>query len=365
MIKNHTVIIKVVGSQCNLRCRYCYYNGLDQSAPSVMSLDVLESFIRQHMGLFDGKLCFIWHGGEPLLTGLPFFKSIIKFQGQYSRPGHDIQNHIQTNATLINDDWVQFFSEHQFGVGLSIDGTAESHDLCRVDQAGVGTHARVMQGVELLRKHNVKYGVIQVVTPVQLPFIEDSFRFFVDELGIRQWSINVPGIGHCSNQDNSFSLTNRQYVAMMKRVMRLWMERRDKNLSIRQVDDFICGVQKKKSGHCTFCGTCDRYYCLDHSGNVFPCDDLANESDYCFGNLEETPLEEILCGEKRKSYLAEIASVRSECSQCGWWSVCHGGCPAQRIGGVKGKYCYCGARKALFQYSEKLARDYAREMSLP
>jgi len=359
MIKNQTVIVKVVGSQCNLRCRYCYYNGLDQTSPSVMSLDVLESFIRQHMGMFNGKLYFIWHGGEPLLAGLSLFEAIITLQRRYSRAGHDVHNHIQTNGTLLTDDWVRFFNEHKFGVGLSIDGISESHDLCRVDQDGDGTHACVMRGVGLLRKDAVKFGVIQVVTPVQLPFLEKSFHFFVEDLGIKQWSINVPGIGHCSNQDNSWSLSNGQYVAMMKTIMRLWIDRRDKDLVIRQVEDFICGVQRKKSGHCNFCGTCDKYYCLDNKGYVFPCDDLTNGPDYCFGNIMEQGLEESLCCEKRIAYLAEIAVPRDECAMCQWWSVCHGGCPAQRIGGLGGKYCFCGARQKLFRHTEQLVRNYA------
>jgi uncharacterized protein len=358
MVKNHTVIIKIVGSQCNLRCRYCYYNGQDQSVSSVMSLEVLESFIKQHMGLFDGKLCFIWHGGEPLLAGLPLFQAIIKFQRQYLRPGQEVQNHVQTNGTLLTDDWARFFKEHEFGVGLSIDGARACHDLCRVDLAGAGSHARVMRGVNILQKHGVKFGVIQVVTPAQLPFLEDTFRFFVDELGIRQWSINVPGLGHCSNQDDSFALSNKQYVMMMIKVMRLWMERRDKGLVIRQVEDFISGAQKKKSGHCSFCGTCDRYFCLDNKGNVFPCDDLTDGPDYCFGNIMNLGLEEILFGEKRKNYLTEIALARGSCSKCRWWPVCRGGCPAQRVGGVEGKYCYCGARQELFLYAEALVQDF-------
>jgi uncharacterized protein len=360
MLNNHTVIVKVVGSQCNLRCGYCYYNGQDQSVPSVMSSEVLDSFLRQHMGLFGGKLCFIWHGGEPLMVGLPLFESIISLQQRYMRAGHVVQNHIQTNATLLTEDWARFFSEHKFGVGLSIDGAAESHDLFRVDKVGAGTHERVMRGVAVLRKFDVKFGVIQVVTPAHLPYIEESFRFFTETLGLRQWSINVPGLGHCSNNDDSFSLSNEQYVAMMKTMMRLWMVRRDKNLLIRPIEDFICGVQGKKSGHCNFCGTCDRYYCLDNEGSVFPCDDLTNGPDYCFGNIMEGALEEILSGEKRKKYLAEIETVRNECSACQWWSVCHGGCPAQRIGGMNGKYCFCEARQQLFKHTEDLVLNYAK-----
>ena len=129
-------IIKVVGDFCNLRCQYCFYNTKDQLTRRMMKDELLEKFLAQYMGLFTGRLIFIWHGGEPLLAGLPFFKKIVDIQAKNLRDGQIIQNTIQTNATLIDNAWAEFFRAHDFRVGVSLDGDKESHDHFRLSHGG-------------------------------------------------------------------------------------------------------------------------------------------------------------------------------------------------------------------------------------
>ena len=150
-MKVMTPIIKVVGNFCNCRCLYCWYHNQIQSAFHVISNKLLHRFIRQYMDLFSGHLVFIWHGGEPLLAGIPFFQRIIDFQLRYLHRGQRIQNHIQTNGILINEDWAKFFKDHSFKVGVSLDGCRASHDLFRRDKSGNTTFDKVISGIQVLR----------------------------------------------------------------------------------------------------------------------------------------------------------------------------------------------------------------------
>lgn len=159
-----TPIVKVVGNYCNNRCGYCFYHGLDQASHKRMSFELLESFMRQHVKLVPGNLSFIWHGGEPLLAGLDFFQEVVRLQRLLVSQDRSVRNSVQTNGTLITDEWAVFFRENKFGVGVSLDGEVESHDRFRVTHTGRGTFNNTMRGIKILRKHGIKLSVIQTVT---------------------------------------------------------------------------------------------------------------------------------------------------------------------------------------------------------
>jgi uncharacterized protein len=173
-------IIKPVGNVCLLRCGYCFYNNQEQLKLRVMSLDRLEAFTAQFMGLFSGTKHFIWHGGEPMIAGLEFFEKAIDLQSRYASKGEHAVNHIQTNGVLIDDNWARFFKKHRFKVGVSVDGTRLSHDRFRKDATGRGSFGRVMRGISFLRKHDLGFGVIMTITQDSLPRLEtdlDSYAF--------------------------------------------------------------------------------------------------------------------------------------------------------------------------------------------
>lgn len=349
-----TPIIKPVGDYCNQKCTYCFYVRKDQSTPCLLSNALLERFIAEYLGLFDGDLSFIWHGGEPLLAGLPFFERVISLQRAYTRSGQAISNHIQTNATLITAEWASFFKTHGFKVGVSLDGHRESHDLCRVSRGGGGTFDRVMAGIRHLNDAGVKYGVVKVMTARHLAYIEEDFRFLSDDMKLKQWSINAfvdrtatSGPWACGLSDADFTIALEQYFA-------LWLARNDRALRIREIENFVCGALNRASGHCTFSGTCTRYFCLNHDGRIFPCDSFTNDPDSSFGDLGLDSLQDILVGSKRAAFVAAVNEVPAECRQCEWWKVCHNGCTSQRVGTIAGKYYYCGTRREMFEYARAL-----------
>ena len=351
-----TPIIKPVGDFCNLECTYCFYNAHDQDLFHLMAPVVLEKFIREHLSLAVGAVDFIWHGGEPLLAGIEFYESVVALQRQWARAGQTISNHIQTNATLVDDRWAEFFGSHHFQIGVSLDGDRESHNGCRVDKGGRGTFDRVRHGISVLERHHIRFGVIQVLTRHNLPNQDADFRFFVDRLGLRKWSVNVVADTSGCDPGRALGPSNSELDGAMQRYIALWMARNDDELKIRDIDDLVCAALGKRSGHCAYSGTCAGYYCLNWDGRVFPCDSLTTVPSLCLGDLVQQPLEEILSGSRRRDYLMAIRSLPEDCNACEWLRCCHNGCPAQRVGGIGGKYRFCDARRSLFNRAASLVK---------
>lgn len=344
-------IIKVVGDFCNLRCRYCFYNTTDQLTPHVMSNELLEKFLSQYMELFTGHLIFIWHGGEPLLAGLPFFQKVIDLQRKNLKDGQAIQNTIQINATLVDDEWAEFFRIHGFRVGVSLDGDKESHDHFRTNNAGKGSFDQVMAGIEVLRQHGIQPGIIQTLTRDNITRTKEDFDFFASILGTQGWGINtyldVKGINSAMLDQ---SITDEELTKFLKTYIDLWLAEDDPNLRVREIENFISGVFGKRAPNCTFNGSCTGFFCLEYDGRVYPCDRLSNRPELLLGNLAQQSLLEVLNGPTRLKYAEDVNSLHPDCAICEWQKACHNGCTMHRVGGIRGKYYYCETRKEIFAY---------------
>jgi len=352
-------IIKVVGDFCNLRCSYCFYHGQDQSSLHVMDDKLLGNFLNQYMTLFTGKLTFIWHGGEPLLAGLPFFEKIVLLQNQFHREHQKIRNLIQTNGTLINKDWALFFKAHNFRVGISLDGNRKSHNRFRMNETGAGSFDQVIRGIGILREYGLEPGFIQTVTSDNIDNVEEDFNFFANDLKIKKWGINV----YCnSDGDNKAMLnqdvSNTEFTWYLKEYIKLWLDKDSEKLLIREIDNFFTGALKKKPSSCSFNGSCVYHFCLDYDGKIYPCDRSSNHPDLLLGDLSKQTLLEVLTGSKRVEYINNVTQLPSNCLDCKWKAVCNNGCSMLRVGGITGKDYYCETRKAIFEYVEKLIQKY-------
>lgn len=360
-LKAMVPIIKVVGDFCNLRCRYCFYNTTDQITPHVMSNELIEKFLVQYMEFFTGRLIFIWHGGEPLLAGLPFFQKIVDLQNRKLRDGQSIQNAIQTNATLVNDKWAEFFKVHDFRVGVSIDGGKESHDRFRLNHGEGGSFDHVMRGIEILRRHGMEPGIIQTLTHDNVLRAKEDFDFFVNILGTKGWGVNtyldVAGVNKAMLGQ---TITNEELTQFLKTYIDLWLRQDDLNLRVREIENFIFGMVGKRASNCTFNGSCTDFFCLEYDGRVYPCDRLSNCAEFLFGNLSQRSLLEILNSSTRLRYIKEVNSLHPDCVVCEWQKACHNGCTMHRVGGVGEKYYYCETRKVIFAYlKEKIALQHS------
>lgn len=353
-LKTMVPIIKVVGDFCNLRCRYCFYNTQDQSTPQRMDEELLEKFLSHYLELFPGQLLFIWHGGEPLLAGLPFFKKIIELQERHRREGQTIRNAVQTNATLVDDMWAEFFKIHDFRVGVSVDGDKESHDRFRTNLGGRGSFNAVQRGVETLRQHGVHPGFIQTLTHSNTSHAREDFNFLANILGAKSWGVNeyldVEGVNRAMLGQ---TISNEELTAFLKTYVDCWLEQDDAGLKIREIENFLAGVFGKRAPGCTFNGTCTSFFCLEYDGRIYPCDRLSNREDLLFGNLTEASLLEILNGSERLAYAEGVNRIHPDCAVCEWQAACHSGCTHHRVGGISGKYYYCETRKTIFAYLKK------------
>ncbi|MCR4275144.1 MAG: radical SAM protein [Candidatus Wolfebacteria bacterium] len=344
-------IIKVVGNHCNLRCRYCFYNLNDQSIPCLLKEELLEKFLEEYMELFNGRLLFIWHGGEPLLAGIPFFQKVVELQRKYIRHGHVVRNSIQTNATLVNDKWATFLKAHNFNVGVSIDGDEKSHDRFRITRTEKGSHNHVLKGIATFRHYGIDVGIIQTLTRSNTERITENFNFFLDILGAKSWGINVYFDPEQLNKAMSDqNVSNEDLTLFLKICIDLWLDRNLSHLRIREIENFIHGVFGKRAPNCTFNGSCTGFICLDYDGKIYPCDRLSNRTELSFGNLSKQSLVGILNSSKRLQYANDVNSNHQDCIACEWRNACHNGCASQRIGSIKGKYYYCPTRKEVFAY---------------
>ena len=211
MVQNHPppriyVLAKPTGAICNLACSYCFFLDKELLYPGSsfhMSYKVLESYIQQLVKAHSSlQVTVAWHGGEPTLMGIDFYRSAIELQERYRKPGMTFENTIQTNGTLLNDEWCQFFKENNFLVGISIDGPRKFHDSYRVDKKGKGTFDRVMCGLSLLQKHGVEYNVLTTINRTNAEYPLETYRFLRDEART-SWIQFIPVVEQINEEGNT------------------------------------------------------------------------------------------------------------------------------------------------------------------
>jgi len=350
-VKTVVPVVKVVGNSCNARCSYCFYHMEDQTIGSVMKLTLLEKFIKEYLEIFQGDVCFNWHGGEPLLAGIDFFRKIVEYENLYRSSTSSIHNTVQTNGVLLNREWAVFFKQHDFGVGVSVDGDKESHDLFRKTASGASIFSATLRGIEILREHGLEPGIIQTVTHTSVKRAEGDFDFFAHELKCKHWGINFFSDPHGSNPDmKGESFTNEDLIQLMTVYLEKWTEEGDAEFYIRELDNLICGITGKRTISCNWNGSCAAFICVDFDGTVHAsCDRMSSRPEAVIGNVEQQPLLEILNGEKRQSYLWRVNEIPDSCERCEWLNACRNGCAADREGKLGGKYLFCSGRKILFE----------------
>lgn len=352
----HQVIIKVVGNSCNLRCSYCFYNGLDQSEKTVLPLSTLEKFMGDFLGRHTKKkIQFIWHGGEPLLAGLDFFRQAIKLQKNY--PEYRFCNALQTNGTLINKKWIDFFKENDFGIGISFDGTKDSHDAHRKYATNRGTFDKIRTNIKLCQKNGIKTGLIQTITKDNIPNLNEDLRYIYNNIGQMKWGINFYHSSSTINHHDSFSINNRELEKIYKTLIEFWLSMDDEDLSLGEIDDLLAGVLNKRPSGCAYNGTCGKnYFCLNFDGNIYLCDRTSNKPNNSWGNINKDNLEIILSGDKKNQQTELINSLPKDCMDCKWVKSCNNGCSALRDS--NNKYIYCHARKSSFESLTHLVNNH-------
>jgi len=357
---NITPIITIVGENCNIKCDYCFFHHKNQVQKEIMSIDVLDLFITQYLELFDGEVGFFWHGGEPLLAGIDFFNHIVRIQEERKKGSHKIHNSVQTNGTLITDEWASFFKKHNWGVGVSLDGVEECHNKFRKDNAGIGTYHKVITAINLLRTHGVTPGILQTIQKSSLKYIKDNFNFLIEDLKLKFWGMNIyDDVAGLNDILTDESLSNDDYFYLYKTYFDLWLDKGDSELVIREVDALTFGLLGRMSRSCTNSGTCTSFMTVNWDGTVTPaCERLVSQCSDIAKSIKDEHLINIINDKKRIEFASKVNSLPEECNICEWKKFCYNGCSSIRLGGVQGKYVYCEGQKRILSYLKKRLKEY-------
>ena len=361
------VMLKPRGPVCNLGCAYCYYLSKDSLYPGsdfCMSDGVLESFTRQYIAAHRvPEVTFGWQGGEPLLMGLDFFRRAVALQETHRRPGMRIVNALQTNGTLLDDDWCRFFQEHDFLVGLSLDGPREAHDAYRADKGGNPSFDRVMTGLALLKEHAVEFNILTTVHAANADRPVEVYRFLRDEAGARFIQfipiVQREGGGVSARSVSARSVRAEQYGGFLVAVFDEWVRRDVGRVFVQIFDVALAAWVGAPPGLCVFDETCGNALVVEHNGDLYACDHFV-EPHYRLGNILQTPLVELVGSERQRRFgLGKRDALPETCRACEVRFVCNGGCPKNRLQGLN---YLCEGYKAFFAHIDGPMRFMAAEL---
>ncbi|MCD1295885.1 anaerobic sulfatase maturase [Methanocella sp. CWC-04] len=367
------VLAKPTGAICNLNCSYCFFLDKESLYPDSdfrMSDKVLETYIRQLIESHKTKeVTVAWQGGEPTLMGIDFFKRAIEFQEKFKKPGMIFHNTLQTNGTLLNDEWCRFFRDNDYLIGISIDGPKELHDIYRKDKAGRPTFDRVMRGLRLLQKHNVEYNVLTAVNKINAERPLDVYRFLRDE-ACTTWMQFIPVVERINEEGTRLyqrgdvvsdrSVMPGQFGNFLNRIFDEWVRHDVGRIFVQTFEASIRNwLRLPSSGMCVFDPVCGYGMALEHNGDLYSCDHFV-EPDYLLGNINETHLSEMAASDRQRKFGDDkLKTLPKYCLDCDVRFACHGECPKNRFliapSGEPGLNYLCDGYKSFFHHIDRPA----------
>ncbi len=335
------VLAKPTGAICNLDCEYCFFLTKETLYPGDrfrMTDDVLESYIGQLLDSHpDGEVTIAWQGGEPTLMGLDFFRRAVAVVERLRRPGQIPLHTIQTNATLLTDEWAQFLAEHDFLVGLSIDGPPPMHDRFRFDKHGRPSSDRVLRGLGHLQVHDVAVNAMVTVNAANQDHPLEVYRYLRDDLGFRHIQL-IPIVER--DNDTGFqegdTVTHRSvdpsaWGTFLNAVFDEWVVRDVGEVFVQMFDAALAAWLDMPPTMCIFHETCGDAVALEHNGDVYSCDHFV-EPDHLVGNIMQTTLVELVESPKQRAFgSVKLGSLPSYCQSCEVRFACNGECPKNRF----------------------------------
>jgi uncharacterized protein len=328
------VMWKTVSEDCNLACDYCYYSscgGKPGATIKRISLDLLEKFIQEYMEMTHGFASFIWQGGEPLLAGLDFFQEVVSLQAKYAPRNTIISNSVQTNGTLINEEWAAFFKRYNFLVGISLDGPKEIHDSRRVTSSGKGSFERVMRGVGFLRKAGVPFNILTVIHEGNVDKAKELFSFYEQENFYHVQFIPCMDFrAQETHRTAHYRITAEQYGKFLCEAFDEWYRDGHPIISVREFDNMLTVALGHEAESCIHRATCTKTLILEQNGDAYPCDFYIG-NEYKLGNVGMNRLKEILSSPRYDEFMELKPALPEACKSCRHLEYCQGGCPRNRI----------------------------------
>ena len=348
------VMLKPAGAHCNLACKYCYYLEKNKLYPTaqrhLMSDEMLEQFTREYIEAQTmNQMLFTWHGGEPLLRSIDFYRKALSLQQKYAG-GRRIDNVIQTNGTLLTDEWCEFFAQNHWLVGISIDGPQPYHDHYRLTAAGKPSWKKVMQGIKLLKKHGVEWNAMAVVNAYNVNHPLEFYRFF-KENGcqflqftpiVERLTRHEDGRTLASLADKNeiplseASVTPEQWSYFLCAIFDEWVRKDVGKIFVEIFDCTLANWMGISPGICAYSKECGHAGVMEHNGDVYSCDHFVFP-EYKLGNIRDHSLIDMLYGEQQQEFSRlKHSSLPRQCKECDMEFACHGECPKNRF--MKDKY---------------------------
>ena len=354
---------KPIGSTCNLHCAYCYYLGkerlLEQTGPRLLPEDLLERFIVEYTAAQDvEEIVFTWHGGEPTLAGLPFFRRVVELQRQHRPAGRRIANDIQTNGVLLDDDWCRFLAANGFLVGLSLDGPRALHDAYRTTRQGAPSFDQTLAAARRLQAHGIPWSTLSTVNRITALHAREVYRFLRDEVGTRAMQF-IPCVeprpfaslaasslldsqrapardprarpGHAASVVTDWSVDPEDWGSFLIDVFDEWRAHDQGKVKVNLFESLFAVQQGKEAIVCSNAPICGKNLALESDGRVYSCDHFVYP-EHELGRLGERPLAELMFSLKQLEFgLHKFNALPSECRTCAYLKLCWGECPRTRI----------------------------------
>lgn len=366
------VMTKPIGSICNLDCKYCFYLEKEKLYPATSNFrmpdDVLENYVRQYIeGQDVPEISFAWQGGEPTLMGMDFFRRVVELQKKHCPANKRVSNALQTNGTLLNDEWCEFFHENSFLIGLSIDGPRELHDAYRVDKGGQPTFDKVMEGLQLLQRHRVEYNTLTVVhrynsrRPLEvykfLKSINTTFMQFiplVERVGTNDVFAAPPDGGEPPSPVTPWSVEALGFGEFLCSIFDEWI-RSDVGQIYIQIVEVQLGIwMGLPASLCVFAETCGSALAMEHNGDLYSCDHYVYPK-YKLGNIAEKSVRDMVASPVQQKFGTDKRDTLPRfCRECDVRFACNGECPKHRFiqtpDGEPGLNYLCAGYKRFFHH---------------
>lgn len=322
------VMLKPASSQCNLACHYCYYQKPFPS-DAVMSDELLELFTQQYIeSQTQYEVLFTWHGGEPLLRPLSFYQKALALQQRYAH-GHHIDNCLQTNGTLLNDEWCVFLRDNHFLVGISIDGPQELHDAYRTNRGGKPSWEAVMRGIRLLQKHGVEWNAMATVNHLNADHPVEFYHFFKD-IGCEFLQF-TPVVERENGQITDYSVTPDQWGHFLCSLYDEWVREDVGRVYVQTFDATLANWMGVPPSICSLSSMCGHAAVMEYNGDVYSCDHFVFP-EHLLGNIRQQTLIEVLYGDRQKAFSRmKNQALPRQCRECRFLFACHGECPKNRF----------------------------------
>ncbi len=366
------VFLKPVGDRCNLHCSYCYYLGTactpGKQKQAHMDYRLLELYIRQHLEASPGPvITFTWHGGEPLLAGLDFYRKALAIQQKWKPDGKKIINGIQTNGTLLDESWATFFSDENFVLGISMDGTEDLHNQFRGTKNGSGSFQKVLHGYDLALLHGIDPEILCVLNAdnVQHPLM--IYRYF-KKLGATYMTF-LPLVEHFSSGNEMVSARSvppTDFGRFLCTVFDEWIEHDIGKVKIQVFEEALRTAFKQEHTLCIFKPVCGGVPVIEQNGDFYSCDHYVDDN-HRIGNIGEMPVKELLGNARQKTFGLAKLSLPRVCVDCGVRTMCNGECPKNRFmytqDGEPGLNYLCEGYKMFFSHCQPFVEAVAKEFN--